>query len=128
MLLITVSEQYNRFHHVLQDTLDIVAPFHSVKIPTQKLIREPWMSKGLHKCYKKQHQLYKITLRQFRSDLEKQRYKTYRNKLKQIQRKAKEDYYKAKCIEYRNNTSRLWKMINKMTNKINDKTDIHRMA
>ena len=49
----TVSEQYNRFHHILQDTLDKVAPFHSVKIPTQKLIREPWMSKGLHKCHKK---------------------------------------------------------------------------
>ena len=120
----TVSEQYTIFHHILQDTLDKVAPFHSVKIPTHKLIREPWMSKGLYKCHKKQQQLYKITLKQSSTDVEQQRYKTYRNKLKQIQRKAKEDYYKAKCIEYRNNTSRLWKMINKMTNKTNDKTDI----
>ena len=120
----TVSEQYTRFHHILQDTLDKVAPFHSVKIPRHKLIREPWMSKGLHKCHKKQQQLYKITLRQSCTYVEQQRYKTYRNKLKQIQRKAKEDYYKSKCTEYRNNTSRLWKMINKMTNKTIDKTDI----
>ena len=66
----TVSEQYTRFHHILQDTLDKVAPFHSVKIPTHKLIREPWMSKGLHKCHKKQQHLYKITLRQFSTDVE----------------------------------------------------------
>ena len=29
-----------------------------------------------------------------------------------------------KCTEYRQNSSRLWKMINKFTNKLNDKTDI----
>ena len=66
----TVSEQYTIFHHILQDTLDKVAPFHSVKIPTHKLIREPWMSKGLYKCHKKQQQLYKITLKQSSTDVE----------------------------------------------------------
>ena len=101
-----------------------MAPYHTVKIPRHKIIRDPWLSIGLYKCHKKQQQLYKRTLKQSSTDVDHLRYKTYRNKLKQTQRKAKEDYYRTKCTEYRNNTSRLWKMINKLTNKINDKTDI----
>ena len=78
---------------------------------------------GLHKCHKKQ-QLYRKTLKQTSTYQDHIKYKTYRNKLKQILRRAKEDFYRNKCIEYRQNTSRLWKMINKLTNKTNDKTDI----
>ena len=69
-------------------------------------------------------QLYKKTLKHTSTEEDHLRYKTYRNKLKQILRKAKEYYYRNKCTEYRQNSSRLWKMINKLTNKINDKTDV----
>ena len=50
--------------------------------------------------------------------------KTYRNKLKAIVRRAKEQHYKTKCLEFRQNTSRLWKLVNKLTNKTNDKSNI----
>ena len=101
-----------------------MAPYHTEEIPKHKIIRDPWLSIGIYKCHKKQQQLYKRTLKQSSTDVDHLRYKTYRNKLKQVQRKAKEDYYRTKCTEYRNNTSRLWKMINKLTNKTNNKTDI----
>ena len=48
-------------------------------------------------------------------------YKTYRNTLKKIIRKAKESYYKEQCQNFKRNTSKLWKMINKITNNTRDK-------
>ena len=73
---------------------------------------------------KNKQQLYKKTLKQTSTEHDHLKYKTYRNKWKQILRKAREDYYRNKCTEYSQNSSRLWKMINKLTNKTNDKTDI----
>ena len=116
----TVTASYTKFQNLLINTIDEVAPYHTIKITNNKLIKEPWLSVGLHKCHRKQQQLYRKTLKQTSTDQDHIKYKTYRNKLKQI----KEDYYRSKCIEYRQNTSRLWKMINKLTNKTNDKTDI----
>ena len=108
----------------LLNSIDEVAPYHTIKIPRNKIIKDPWLSVELHKCHKKQQKLYRKTLKHTSTDEDHFKYKTYRNKLKQILRKAKEDFYRNKCTEYRQNTSRLWKMINKMTNKTNDKTDI----
>ena len=118
----SVTEQYIKFHNTLLNSIDEVAPHHTIKIPRNKIIKDPWLSVELHKCHKKQQKLYRKTLKHTSTD--EDHFKTHRNKLKQILRKAKEDFYRNKCTEYRQNTSRLWKMINKMTNKTNDKTDI----
>ena len=120
----TVTEQYTTFHDTLQNIIDEVAPYHTIKIPNNKIIKNPWLSVGLHKCHKKHQKLYKETLKHTCTNEDHLRYKTYRNKLKQILRNAKEDYDRNKCTEYRNNISRLWKMINKLTNKTNDKANI----
>ena len=120
----SVTEQYTKFQDTLLSIIDEVAPYHTIKIPYNKTIKSPWISVDLHKCYKKQQQLYKKTLKKTSTEEDPLKYKTYRNKLKQILRKAREDYYRNKCIEYGQNSSRLWKMINKLTNKANDKTDI----
>ena len=76
------------------------------------------------KCLTKQRSLYKTSLKKHSSDIEVQRYKSYRNKLKVIIRRAKEQHYKNKCQEFRQNTNRLWKLVNKLTHKTNDKTNI----
>ena len=120
----TVTEQYTKFQDTLINSIDEVVPYHTIKITNNKIIKDPWLSVGLHKCHIKQQQLYRKTLKQTSTDQDHIKYKTYRNKLKQILRRAKEDFYRSKCTEYRQNTSRLWKMINKLTNKTNDKTDI----
>ena len=119
----TVNEQYTKFQDTLVNIIDEVAPYHTLKISSNKIIKDPWLSVGLHKCHKKQ-QLYRKTLKATSTENDHTKYRTYRNKLKQITRRAKEDFYRKKCIEYKQNTSRLWKMINKLTNKTNDKTNI----
>ena len=50
--------------------------------------------------------------------------KNYRNELKRVLRKAKESYYKGKCTNFKRNTSKLWKMINKITSNTRDKSSL----
>ena len=116
--------QYNKFQQQVLDIIEDIAPYHTVKIPHNKILKDPWITNGLMKCFKKQKHLYRQTLKGSSTDAEVIKYRTYRNKLKCIVRKNKEAYFKDKCIEYRKNTSKLWKMINKLLNKINDKTNV----
>ena len=55
----SVTEQYTKFQDTLLNIIDEVAPYHTIKIPYNKTIKSPWVSVGLHKCHKKQQQLYK---------------------------------------------------------------------
>ena len=50
------------------------------------------------------------------------KYKEYRNKLTQILRRSKEEYHRTKCSEFRKDTAKLWRVINKITQKTNDKS------
>ena len=59
----SVTEQYTKFHDTLLNSIDEVAPYHTIKIPRNKVIKNPWLSAGLHKCHKKQQQLYRKTLK-----------------------------------------------------------------
>ena len=119
-----VTSQYNKLQFRVLEILDEVSPNQVVKIPHNKILRDPWLTIGLMKCFNKQKQLYKQAHKCTSTDSDLSKYKTYRNKLKQIVRRNKEAYFKDKCTEYRNNTSRLWKMINKLLNKTNDKSNI----
>ena len=119
-----VNIQYNKFQNKILEILDDVSPYHTVRIPHNKILKDPWITNGLMKCLKKQKQLYRHTLKGSSTESDIIRYRTYRNKLKSIVRRNKEVYFKDKCSEYRKNTSRLWKMINKLLNKSNDKTNI----
>ena len=119
-----VDIQYQKFSQILTDIMDNVSPYHTIKIPYNKVVRDPWLTKGLIQCYKKQKILYKKSLTKNSTDQDVLKYRNYRNKLKEITRRSKEHYFKEKCIEYKQNTSRLWKMINKLLNKTNDKTNV----
>ena len=81
------------------------------------------MTPGLQKCQQKQYMLYKQSINQRENISAEMKYKTYRNKLKEIIRRTKEKYYRDKCFEYKQNTSKLWKMINRITQKEVDKTN-----
>ena len=120
----STDNSFDTFHQTLKDIMDETAPYHTVKISQKKLRRDPWISMGLLKCLKKQHSLYKQFLTRRTDETLLHRYKTYRNKLQQIIRKAREKFYQEKCMEYRQNTSKLWKLVNKLSNKENDKTNI----
>ena len=117
------DEAYSLFHDKIQTIIHDTAPLKTISIKPQKMLQQPWMTPGLQKCQQKQYMLYKQSINQRENKSAEMKYKTYRNKLKEIIRRTKEKYYRDKCFEYKKNTSKLWKMINRITQKEVDKTN-----
>ena len=105
--------------------LDAHCPEKELTISSKALRREPWLTKGLMTSCKKSRELYKKTLDSVANNsLSVLKYKQYSNTLTRLKRYAKVTYYQSKCAEFRNNTKNLWKIINKITGKINNKTEV----
>ena len=51
-----------------------------------------------------------------------EKYTSYRNVLKRLRRCSKRKFYTDKCEAYKSNTKQLWKLINKCSGKISDKS------
>ena len=51
-------------------------------------------------------------------------YKTYNSTLRKIIRRAKSTFYKDKCKEFKTQTKKLWRLINKIAGKKNDKSNL----
>ena len=51
-------------------------------------------------------------------------YRSYRNTVTVLKRKCKILYYQEKCVEFKLNSKALWKIINKISGKENDKSNI----
>ena len=118
-----VNDSFNWFHKRLLDIINDVCPERETNIPAKRILREPWVTKGLQKCSDKQRSLYKNFLK-IRTDHSELKYNNYRNLLKKIQRSCKSKYYKDKCLEYKSNTKKLWGIINDVKGKLSDKTCI----
>ena len=119
-----VDSLFNTFHRGLIKIIDSVAPLETYTPSKSKFRREPWMLPNLLKCVRKQKILYKKAL----SDNENvelwNKYKDYRNVLTGLKRKCKRKYYLQKCVEFKDNTKKLWQIINQMSGKLNDKSSI----
>ena len=118
------NDSFNIFHEYLNNQLNEIAPITTIEISSHKLIRNEWITTGLMKCLTKQKKLYKKTLQNCSTKNDHEKYRVYGNNLQKVLRKAKESYYKGKCIDFKKNTSKLWKMINKITNKTRDKATV----
>ena len=115
------NEAFNLFHGTLQATLDIICPVHTIKLTKNKIRKEPWLTSGLQRCIRKQKLLYRKQLATVSVETDRTKYLNYRNTLNRILRTTKEQYYRQKCIDFKNNTAKLWKMINRIISKENDK-------
>ena len=117
------NDAFNTFHGILQSTLDTICPIHTIKLSKNNIRREPWLTKGLLRCTKKQKLLYHKQLHKSSTEIDRIKYINYRNTLQQLLRRTKENYYRQKCTEFKHNTNKLWKMVNRIISKENDKTN-----
>ena len=116
------EETFNCFITQLQDSIEQVIPLKMKMISYDHILRDPWLTNSFKKCLNKQKGLYKDTLLSD-SDEQINKYKTYRNTLQKAIRYCKSQYYLNKCIEYKNNSRKLWNLINSKISKCNNKTD-----
>ena len=120
---LTTDEAFHDFHDKITTSLNRHAPIRTKTILKGKL-DEPWVTTSLKRSMSKQQFLYKKTLDKSCNETDRNKYKQYRNCLTKIKRFCKKDYYKNKCIEFKSNTRKLWKLINFTLKKTNNKTCI----
>ena len=118
---IDVEDQFETFHEMLMSELDTFCPEKTISVSSKKTIRELWLTKGLVNSFRKQCLLYHQFLKD-RTEIKEQKYKVYRNTLQRITRKEKQRYYNNQCITFKSNSKRLWQLINRISNKKNDKS------
>ena len=116
-------EDFNKFHNKLSAIIDTYAPEKERKISAKKVVQDPWITRGILTSLRKQRKLCSHMI-DSKTTLATNKYKTYRYKLKGIIRKSRIKYLHDKCTESRQDSRRLWQLINKMLGRENNKTHI----
>ena len=88
----------------------------------KKQIRDPWITKGILTSLDRQKKMYQEQLHS-KSAVSTHKYRRYRNLLKSTIRKSKQVYLHDKCVEFRQDSRKLWKLVNKIIGKNNNKTE-----
>ena len=118
-----VNEAFEYFHPILLKSIEAHCPKKEYSISYDKIIRDPWITKGLMNSIRKQKRLYLRHLHS--SDPEcTNKYISYRNVLKKLLRHSKLNYFNNKCLEYKQNSRKLWQLINQDINKTNRKSQV----
>ena len=118
-----VNTGFNIFHDKLMTTIDEFAPEKVKRINYKKLVRDPWITASLMKSLTKQKKLYKEMLTH-KTEYYTQKYREYRNTLKRLLRHSRVKYIRDKCEEYKQNSKKLWQLINRIIGKENNKRHV----
>ena len=113
-----------KFHHILSEKIEHFTPLVDRTIDAKKLRREKWVTAGLLISLKRSKKLYKQTISKKTSEKVCRKYKEYNMILQKVKRHAKRSYYIEKCIEFRSDTRKLWKTMNEIIGKTNDKETV----
>ena len=113
----TVDENVDCLNNVLSTEIEFCTPVKTRKISGNKLRREPWITPQMKHCIDKSKKLYRASIRKNSTTCEVNMYIEYNKTLRRAIRMAKRLYHSTKCEEYRNNTKKLWQVINEIIGK-----------
>ena len=119
-----INDSYTKFSDTLSSIIDSVAPEKTTTIPASRVIRNPWMTKGLITSSRTLNRLHKKQLGQDKSHTSYIKFYKYRNLYNQLKRKTKDTFYQDLLHEYRHNIRKTWGVINTLIGRSNDKTSI----
>ena len=100
------------------------APLKEITVNIGKFKSEPWMTPGIKHSSQKLKKLYKLYLKQGSTPDARETYVSYRNCLNKVKRYCKAQHYKNSFETYKNNTKKLWEIINQCVGKTNNKNCI----
>ena len=123
-LIGNADKQFDTVHEIILNSLNKHCPIRDRLVSSSKIRREPWVTAGLIISSNKQRKLYQASIKHSAKPADVANYKNYRNILTKLKRTSKINYYKQKCQEYKNNTKKLWKLINSCMGKHNDKSTV----
>ena len=119
-----LNVMFDSVHAVITESTDMYLPKTTKTISPRQQIRKPWLTKGILKSITYSKKLYRKILRKDSKVVDHEKYVNYQKTLKRIKRLAKIQYFQSQCNEYRNNTGKLWKIINTISGKTNDKSGL----
>ena len=123
-LIGNADKQFDTVHEIILDSLNKYCPIRDRFVSNSKIRRELWVTAGLIISSNKQRKLYQTSIKHGAKPADVANYKNYRNILTKLKRTSKINYYKHKCQEYKNNTKKLWNLINSCIGKHNDKNTV----
>ena len=120
----TTNENFDAFSQTVNEELDNVSPKCTIKISAKRRYTEPWMTKGLEKASNTKMRLYKTTLKPSHTEDDIEKYKMHQNLYNCLKRTTKATYYCEKCSQFKQNTKKLWGIINETIKKVKYKGSI----
>ena len=117
------NNAFTEFHNTLTDAINCHAPPRTVMVRTKKK-PNPWITKGTINSCQRLRTAYNKTLLPSCTAIDLENYKTHRNLLTRLKRRSKMLYYQNLCLDYRNNSKKLWQVINEVSGKIKDKSSL----
>ena len=111
-----VNESMAKLTHTLDEISDKHAPIEKPSRCQKKLLRKPWISKGIFRSIKVKQRLFKTHF--FSGDSAKIKlYKTFNNKLNKIKDLAKQKYFREQFEINKGNIKRSWKLVDLLINR-----------
>ena len=111
------DEAFNALQNVLKLHMDKHMPLKTRKVSNKQQKKEAWITKGIERSINKQKQLYTKHISNYANETDHRKYKEYRSMLQRVKRKAKMTHYQKKCINFKNETKKLWDVINTIIGK-----------
>ena len=118
------EDAFNTFQNVLVGSFNTCMPEKNKRVKNKTGMYEPWITKGIVRSMNKLKQLYIKMLKNKENTTDIEKYKTYRRILQQVKRKTKMYYYRSRCKEFKNDTRKLWNVINTITGRTKKKETI----
>ena len=110
------------FHNMLTSEMELCIPMVTRTINPKRIRREPWLTASLSKCIEKNKKNYCRALRNNNNPNIRTHYLAYNKILRKSLKLAKQEFHREKCREFQHNTKKLWRLINKISGRINDKS------
>ena len=115
------SKNMDTFTQKVTEIVERCIPEQTRHINHTHLCRELWLTLSIKRSIEKNKRLYNESLK---CPSRLIAYKTYNSTLQKIIRRAKSTFYKYKCKEFKTQTKQLWRLINEIAGKKNDKSNL----
>jgi len=101
---------------MLEQCLNEQAPIKKLSKAKHILSHKPWITPCLLQSIKTKNKLYRALVRSgFSSQKAHAKYKKYRNKVTHLLEMSKRNYYQSQFLSCRNDSGKMWKLINTLT-------------
>ena len=118
------NDAYDNLMKIYNDTLDTIIPLKTVRFNKYKHSTKPWISKEILLSIKYRDKLHS-KLKKAKSDTQRvkleESYNEYRSFLNKKIKKARRDYEKERFKKCKNDSKSIWKNINEILGKCNNK-------